>query len=257
MQPIIQNIITVFKATLLVLLCSACDSFGSKESAISPQTGTGGSMARFAITGNTLYVVGKSNLNVYDITTPENPHQIATKKMDMGVETIFPYQDKLFIGANDGMYIFDNAQPTNPKLLSKYTHVLACDPVVVQGNYAYVTLRGGRACGNWVTQSVLQVIDISNPSQPQQVGEMRLDNPYGLGVNGDRLFVCERDKGLTVIDITTPQQPRLRFIVSNVKPYDAIVRKDSSLLLSGDDGIYQMVFKEGNNYEILSKIPVL
>ncbi|HEV7380112.1 MAG TPA: hypothetical protein VGN64_09980, partial [Dyadobacter sp.] len=124
-------------ASLSVVAFAALLLFGgcagdSANSEMNPQSGTGGSMARFAITGNTLYLVSKETLEVYDISDASNPVKAVSKNMGMGIETIFPYQDHLFIGANDGMYIYNNQAPQNPTLLSKYTHIQSCDPVVVQ-----------------------------------------------------------------------------------------------------------------------------
>jgi hypothetical protein len=131
----------------LALLLGACD-VGSKSSDVAPgsQTGVRGSMASFAITGNTLYIATKQSLDVYDISQAEFPVKTAKTELGVGVETIFPYRNNLYIGANDGMYIFDNTQPKSPRLLTKYSHIMSCDPVAVQDNFAYVTLRVGTEC---------------------------------------------------------------------------------------------------------------
>ncbi len=184
----------------LVCLLYACDS-GKDSSAVIPLSGAGGSMARFAISGNTLYIVSKEDLNVFDITDGSTPKKSAVKKLEPGIETIFPYQNHLFIGANDGLYIFSTSNPLNPTFLSKYEHVLSCDPVVVQGKYAYVTLRASSNCRPWNGISTLDVINIENLSSPKLVSSYPLSEPYGLGVTGDKLFVCEGDNGLTLMNI--------------------------------------------------------
>jgi len=252
----IRNIFYTCCLSAFAILFISCDSLSSREGSVNPQSGAGGSMARFAITGNSLYVVGKSDLSVYDISVPDQPKPTAVKKMDMGVETIFPYQNMLFVGANDGLYIFDNQQPADPKFLSKYVHIMSCDPVVAQNNYAYVTLRAGRACGNWLGRSRLDIIDISNPSAPAQVNSLSMDEPYGLGVSGHRLFVCEGQKGLKVFDISTPKLPFLLYSVRDMHAYDVIPQPNNTLILTGQDGIFQMAFNDDNSYEVLSTIPV-
>lgn len=252
----IRNIFYTCCLSAFTILFISCDSLSSREGSVNPQSGAGGSMARFAITGNSLYVVGKSDLSVYDISVPDQPKPTAVKKMDMGVETIFPYQNMLFVGANDGLYIFDNQQPTDPKLLSKYVHIMSCDPVVAQNNYAYVTLRAGRACGTWFGTSTLDIIDISNPSKPSHVNSLPMEEPYGLGVSGHRLFVCEGQKGLKVFDISAPKLPLLLYSVQDMHAYDVIPQPNNTLILTGQDGIFQMAFNDDNSYEVLSTIPV-
>lgn len=239
----------------LVLLIFGCES-QSSESSVNPQTGVGGSMARFAITGNTLYIVSKQSLEVYNIADAANPVKSTTKNMGLGIETIFPYQNHLFIGANDGMYIYNNNTPDNPTLLTKYTHIQSCDPVVVQGDYAYVTLRGGVVCRNWASQSTLDVINVSNPSSPQLVASQPMLSPYGLGVSGNRLFVCEGDNGLKVLDVTDPASPVEKEHFRQLPSYDVIVR-NNRLIITGAKGLFQYSYNDDDEFELLSRIPVL
>ena len=239
----------------LMILLNSC-SENSGDSGPSPQTGAGGSMARFAITGNTLYIVSKQSLEVYNINDGGNPAKTATKNLGVGIETIFPYQKNLFIGAADGMYIYNNTIPNAPELISKYTHVLSCDPVVVQGQYAYVTLRAGVNCRPGGSFSSLDVVDISDPKVPKMVGSQRMDSPYGLGVSGNKLFVCEGDKGLRVMDITDPKVPIQKLFFQQVPSYDVIVR-ENRLIITGKEGLYQYSYDESDSLDFLSKIPVL
>ncbi|TDE17245.1 LVIVD repeat-containing protein [Dyadobacter psychrotolerans] len=239
----------------VVILLFGCD-MKSSDSAISPQSGQGGSMARFAITGNTLYIVSKKSLEVYNISDGASPVKTESKNMEIGIETIFPYQNHLFIGANDGMYIYNNSKPENPVLLTKYSHVQSCDPVVVQGNYAYVTLRASSLCRPGATPSSLDVIDISKPSEPVLVNSQVMDSPYGLGVSNNMLFVCEGEKGFRIMDITNPKLPFGKQYFKDLPSYDVIVR-NNQLIITGAKGLFQYQFDDQNNMELLSKIPVL
>ncbi|GAB2789676.1 hypothetical protein GCM10027275_38320 [Rhabdobacter roseus] len=241
----------------LSLLLWQCN-MGSADSVSPNQNGTGGSMARFAITGNTLYIVTRQSLDVYDITQPDAPTRQAKAELGLGIETIFPYRQNLFVGANDGMYIFNNQQPQAPTLLSKYTHVMSCDPVVVQNQYAYVTLRGGVGCRQWVNNSSLDVVDVSDPANPKLINSQPMQSPYGLGVDGDKLFVCEGISGLKVFDISDPTQPRLHHNYPEVASYDVIPRQNL-LIVTGQNGLYQYRYGDNiaeNSMELLSKIPV-
>ncbi|HET8828856.1 MAG TPA: hypothetical protein VFM79_05925, partial [Pelobium sp.] len=105
--------------------------------------GTGGSTARFTLQNSSLYTVDQSQLKVFDLEDAEKPVFIKDIAIGFGIETIFPYQDKLFIGSTTGMHIYDASNPLSPTKLSTYSHVTSCDPVIVEGNYAYVTLRSG------------------------------------------------------------------------------------------------------------------
>ena len=239
----------------LLLILNSCDD-GRNDSALNPQTGAGGSMARFAITGNTLYIVSKQALEVYDIGDGGNPVKTVQKDMGVGIETIFPYRDNLYVGAMDGMYIYDNSTPKDPKLLTKYQHIQSCDPVVVQGKYAYVTLRSGVACRLGNTPSSLDVVDVTNPAQPQMVHTQRMTSPYGLGISGNKLFVCEGALGLTLFDITNPAVPVFKQTFAELPAYDVIAR-GKHLIVTGEKGLFQFRYDDADKIEFLSKIPVL
>ncbi|CAG4995451.1 hypothetical protein DYBT9275_01641 [Dyadobacter sp. CECT 9275] len=236
-------------------ILTSCDTQKADSASVNPQNGVGGSMARFAITGNTLYIVSKQALEVYDITSGGEPVKKVKKEMGVGIETIFPYQNHLYIGASDGMYIYSNSSPQNPQFLSKYTHIQSCDPVVVQDQFAYVTLRSGVMCRPWAGQSSLDVVDVSNPANPRMISSQPMQTPYGLGVSGNKLFVCEGDNGLKVMDISQPGQPVLKKHFTTVPSYDVIVRANH-LMITGRDGFLQYTFDDQDRVEFLSKIPV-
>lgn len=105
-------------------------------------TGQGGSLARFKIVEDFLYAVDSHTINVFDISNLEAP--VAGEDVFAGfdIETIFNREDHLFLGSMRGMYIFDISNPAVPAFVSEFQHGTACDPVVVDGDYAFVTLRG-------------------------------------------------------------------------------------------------------------------
>jgi hypothetical protein len=125
--------------------------------------------------------------------------------------------DLLFIGSNTGMFIYDIEDPGNPTFVSEYEHFRACDPVVAEGDYAYVTLRSTNDwCANNVNQ--LQIIDITNIFEPVQVGTYNMFAPYGLAVRGDRVFVCDAASGIKIVDVSDKTNPR---VVQFIEDYDA------------------------------------
>jgi len=241
--------------TAIWSLVLACSTDKSADILPNSQSGIGGSMARFAIVGNALYCVLPDKLQVYDISAPDNPIAKEYVMLNFGLETIFPYKDNLFIGASDGMYIFDNRQPNSPSLLSRYTHVQSCDPVVVQEKYAYVTLRGGVNCRQFTSLSSLDVVDVSDLKNPRLVHTQPMESPYGLGVDGAQLFVCEGNNGLKVFDISKPEQPILKETLKDVKSFD-VIPLSKTLLVTGDGGFYQYRYQQGEKLELLSKISI-
>lgn len=220
-------------------------------------TGAGGSMARFAITGDYLYAVNSASLQVVDISQPASPVRGANVPTNWGTETIFPYQDNLFLGTSTGMLIFDNSQPQQPKFVSAISHFFGCDPVVVAGNYAYVTVRNGSECrtGNNINQ--LEVIDISTIQNPRRIKTYAMQNPHGLGISQNTLFLCEGNYGLKAFDaanvLTLDKHLLAHF--KDIHAFD-VIPLGNTLLAVGNDGLYQYNYTDPKNIRLISKIPV-
>ncbi len=234
---------------------ASSSSFKSQNSPTSQSTGIGGSMARFAIVNDQLYVVNNYTLQLFDITAPTKPVKGKTANLGWNVETIFPYRNSLFIGTTTGLYIFDVTKPAEPKQLSAFSHARACDPVVVHENYAYVTLRGTSTCGVPGTQDVLDVVDISNLSTPRLAKSYPLETPYGLGIDYPTLFVCQGNKGLRVFDASNPLDLKARQTFADVNAFD-VIPMSKTLLTIGKDGLYQYDYSNPDNLRLLSKISV-
>ncbi len=231
------------------------NAFGSSGQPATPTTGVGGSMARFAIQNNQLYVVSTSALQLFDISQPTQPVKGKKAQLSWNVETIFPYRNNLYIGTMNGMYIFDASIPAEPKQLAAFPHARACDPVVVHENYAYVTLRGATSCGAPQAQDVLDIVNVSNPASPVLVKSYPLKTPYGLGVDFPTLFVCQGDNGLAVFDISNPTNPEPRQTFANVHAFD-VIPLQKVLLMVGKDGLYQYDYSDPANLRLLSRIAV-
>lgn len=211
------------------------------EAANDASVGQGGSLARFKIVDDFLYAVDSHNINVFNIADLENPEDLEDVYAGFDIETIFNQGHYLFLGSMRGMYIYDIAAPEIPTLVSEFQHGTACDPVVVDGDYAYVTLRGGNQCG--ATESGLFIIDISNISQPELKVSYAMDGPYGLGIKDEKLFVCDGESGLKVYDKTNVEDLITLNHFKNINTFDVIPLNDN-LLMVGDGILYQYAYLE-------------
>ncbi|MGB8194592.1 MAG: hypothetical protein WCF67_21855 [Chitinophagaceae bacterium] len=193
----------IYLFLLTTVLHVSCEKQADTSNASpSAGSGAGGSLARFAIVGNYLYIVGYGTLTSFDITDPTKPVKKNTVNAGIAIETIFPYKDKLFLGSAVGMYIFSLANPALPVKEGEVTHIRACDPVVSNDTASYVTLRNfGTSCGA-STSNVLNIYDIKNLKTPRLVRTELMKSPYGLGIKQKGLYVCEGVNGLTVFELT-------------------------------------------------------
>jgi hypothetical protein len=234
-------------------MMNVAQSYGGISSA---GIGVGGSMARFSITGNTLYIVDESNLHIYDIANASSPNLVKTTGVGWGIETMFILGDNLFFGTRNGMLIYDISVPVSPMYISQFWHLTSCDPVVVQDTLAFVTLRGGNTCWNNDVNE-MDVLSIKNLEEPYLLKAYPMVGPYGLGIDGTTLFVCDGTAGLKVYDTSDPLTIDEHLIVQfpNIFAYD-VIPLNGNLLLIGDDGFYQYSYS-GQNIQLLSKIEVV
>ena len=217
----------------------------------STKTGTGGSMARFTLLNNYMYTVTNGDLYTFDISTPQDPHLV--KETNIGnwnIETIYPLKNKLFIGSTNGMYIYDVSTPGNPVQQGQLTHVRSCDPVIADGNTAWVTLRSGTSCGGFTNQ--LDVIDVSNVTKPSLIKSYGMTNPYGLGKEGDMLFICDGINGVKVYNAADVNNLKLIKWISGMEAYDVIALNSRALVVA-KNGLYQYDYSK-SDIRLLSKI---
>lgn len=214
-------------------------------------TGKAGSLARFAVLGDMLYTVDEYSMRLFDLSTPTSPTAGPKIGFLFGVETIFPKDHYLFLGTQRGMYIYDVAAPQTPRQVSFFSHVLSCDPVVVDERYAYLTLRSGASfCRNGVNE--LQVIDLTTLSNPKLARTYPMKGPQGLGVDDNQLFVCDSD-GLKTFN--TSQAPALTQTQHYKVAVTDVIPNNGTLLAIGPRGLYQYSYA-GPKLQQLSFLPI-
>jgi hypothetical protein len=226
---------------------------GSAEQ--SSSAGIGGSMARFGLTGNALVAVDNYTYYNIDLSSPKTPTLTSKTQVNWGIETMFLTGKYMFLGTTTGMLIYDLSDVNKPVYLSTFWHATGCDPVVVQNNKAYVTIRGGNICGSNVNR--LDVLDVTNLLKPALLRSYSMDNPYGLGISDDILFVCDGTSGLKVYNAADPylitENQLAKF--PNIQAYD-VIPLGKSLLMIGSDGFYQYDYSDVKNIKQISVIKV-
>jgi hypothetical protein len=215
--------------------------------------GVGGSFAKFQIRNNALYTLNDWKLNIFNITNPTQAtfdHDLFLNTWVSGqFETLFIQKQYLFIGSTDGVYILDLSNEFNPQFVSQFTHGTACDPVVVNLNTAYITIRGSNTCG--AIEDQINVIDISNINQPTLSSTYLLSEPYGLGFRNNVLYVCSASDGLTIFDASNPilsLQNSYEFDVKDVIPLP------SHLIAVGNQKIIQFEYQDNFELRVISEI---
>ena len=230
------------------------NSSNSSQTKSSSPVGQGGSMARFALTINKLYTVSNSDLNVFNTSKAFEPNFITKVNLNnWAIETIFPMKNKLFIGSQTGMYIYDITNPNNPVEAGQFSHVRSCDPVIADDNYAYVTLRSGTACQGFSNQ--MEVLKLNNLSDVQLVKTYSMVNPHGLSKDGNLLFICDGKDGLKIYDAANVNDMKLIKQFTGIDTYDVIAMNNIALVVA-KDGFYQYDYSNRNDIKLISKMGI-
>ncbi|MDX2250178.1 MAG: hypothetical protein SF052_25570 [Bacteroidia bacterium] len=234
------------------------DALGGNSGNSEFGTGVGGSLARFTIVNDYLYAVTWTDLEVFDITDMAHPQSVREVPIGWDIETIFPTNNRLFIGAMSGMFIYSLDNPTNPTYLSQFSHVRSCDPVVVENDYAFVTLKNesGNVCDGFANQ--LDVINISDLTKPNLEYTYSMTAPSGLGIRNGVLFICDGSAGLKVYDATDVSKINKNLLAqfSDIQVTD-VIPLHNLLLAIGKGGLYQYDYSDLQDIKQISLIPVV
>jgi hypothetical protein len=230
-----------------VLFAASASSGGNQTG-----TGTGGSMARFTIVNDYLYAVSFSDLNVFAISNRNDPVFANKTQIDWHIETIYPFKDKLFIGGNTGMYMYDiSSTPENPTAIGQFTHARSCDPVIADNDYAYVTLSDGTPCLGIANQ--LDIVDIKNLSSPTLKKTYPMTHPEGLSKDNTTLFICDGKDGLKVFNTTDVNDIKLIKKLNEGEPIDVITANGLAVVVA-KDGLYEYDYSDLNNIHLVGKL---
>ena len=216
-------------------------------------SGKNGSMSRFSMYSDYLYVVLNDYMHIFNITG-ETPVEAASKvQIGWNVETIFSYKDCMFMGTPWGMHIYSVENPLAPERMSSITHVFGCDPVVVEDDLAYVTIHSGNMCGQNSNQ--LLIVDVSDVRSPKQLVTYSMTKPKGLGIDNGTLFIC--DDGLKAYKIGEPQKLMSNKLAhyTGMEGYD-VIPINNVLMMVADDGLYQYDYSNPEDIKFMSKLAI-
>jgi hypothetical protein len=216
-------------------------------------TGTAGSEAVMTLVGDYLYAIPEEHsLGVVHIADSTNPTQVSYGMAGYDLETIFPIQDKLLLGSKEGVFVWSISNPAQPAQMSEFTHGTACDPVIANSSYAFVTLRSGTSCGGAANE--LDILNASDLSNASLLKTYPLTSPSGLCLDGSLLFICD-GSAVKVFDISNPDNLQLLSEVSVNNPNDVIAANHVMMVVAAD-GLYQFDYTDPNHVVALSQLTI-
>jgi hypothetical protein len=81
-------------------------------------------------------------------------------------------------------------------------------------------------------------------------------SPYGLGIDGDLLFITEGDAGLKIYN-TADVSKIDENLIQHITGFNAfdVIPNNGLLILTGKDGLYQFDYSNIDEVKMLSLIP--
>ena len=203
-----------------------------------------------AVQGNYVYIGNGYLFQVLDVSDPANPKIVGQLSMEYPVYrvrvsgnyayTISPFR------------IIDISNPANPVVVSTYHLSSGVDPSAeeIKGNYAYL----GNALG------FVYIIDISDPSNPREIGRMRTFGEIVeyIAVKDTVLYASPNDDAVNIFNIADPSSP---FWIPSVIPNGpAPLTIEGNYLYTGtgaDGGVFQTYdISDPYNPRLVNGIPV-
>lgn len=136
--------------------------------------------------------------------------------------------------ADRGLWVINVSDLATPRALShhigivKYSGTIPYNSISNEGNLVLITQQNRVG-----VDSVLEIIDLSNPRQPIRRGGLRTGySPYYVAVEDSIAYLATPDSGLRIVDFHNPEAPReLSHILSSAigvavrSPYAYVMRE--------------------------------
>jgi subtilisin-like proprotein convertase family protein len=192
-----------------------------------------------AVDGATLFVVGAHGFEMLDISNPTSPTVQMTYKESYSFFSSIAVKDTYVYALSEygGLDIIDIADKSAPrKVVDNFGPDGSFNALVIAGNYAYLASKT-HLKGN----GYLLVLDISNPTSPQQVGRYDLTSAWDVAVDGTYAYVANDQAGVTVLNIANPASPVLAGSYDTPGSARSIALKGNYAYIADDSGGLQVV----------------
>lgn len=249
-----MKVSAIFSNLLFATLLVGCQG-GSSDGSVGGGAGQSSSKSTFAIANNQLYVMDQANVGVFDLNNGRDIAKIQTLSLGRrDGETLFNHQGShLLVGKQSGVDILEINNQGKIKHIAEHSHLTACDPVITQGERAFITISSGERCRTGVNR--LEVLDISNMKSPRLIYQKNMASPQGLAISGNNLFICDTKQGLqrfTIIDNGEGFDLEAGYISDYFTCDDIIINQDTLVLKSSRE--IKQVRWQGDDFTLLSTI---
>lgn len=178
-----------------------------------------------AVWGDMVYAAtGDGGLYIIDVSVPENPQVVKSVEIETSLwaEGVAATENTVYVVGGYGFWIIDVSDPATASITgSVLFNYKASYRVQVSENRAYLATTDG-----------LKVIDISNHSNPYEIGSLDSSWGWDIFLKDDIAYLID-DTGLQIINISVPNNPELIGTIFT-KGYTVAVDGDMGYVLGNE-----------------------
>ena len=97
-----------------------------------------------------------------------------------------------------------------------------------------------------ILEDGMRIYDIADINNPVFVRTISMENPKGIALDGEHLFVCEKFNGLTVFELSNQENPELIYKSDEFGAFD-LIPASGLLMVVGPDTLHQFDYTDINN----------
>jgi hypothetical protein len=137
------------------------------------------------------YVAGYENgVEVVDVKDPSSPKQIATVAGTKGAVSLHIHGQRLYVARfTAGIVILDISERESPQLIGSFCDDDGGEAKCVRGDGEHLYVQDGHA---------IEVLDVTDPTRPYEIGEDRRGAGHGICIDGKYIYLASVKKGLRV-----------------------------------------------------------
>jgi hypothetical protein len=220
--------------------------------------GQAGSLSSVVEVNGFLYTIGGNHLQTFGITPFQEKLTLIDSVASSSVfETIFNYNDLLFVGTRSNMLIYKIQRDGKPGFFRSFQHETDCDPFVANDQLAFTSINASTTCSSNSTNELF-ITKTQEGYQfipPDKLASHPMTSPLGLGLRDDILYLCEGAAGLKVIEYQRNGQIKVLHHYKDVHALSVTVLSERLCVVT-PTALLLYAYKTNQGLELVSKIPI-
>ncbi|MFA7256685.1 MAG: hypothetical protein WC047_03835, partial [Kiritimatiellales bacterium] len=186
-------------ALLVGILCAGAETPMDQAQQLPMQAAGIGPSMDVAIEGGFLYIIGRQQLQIADLSNPAKPRVVGQIGGLGGVRQIAVKDKTAYITSReDGLFIIDVHQPDKPRILCHYDTAGLATGIELTGHIAMIAS----------THTGVELVDVSDPGHPVHLSSVRTGEAQSVVARNGWMYVgVWASSELVICDIHNPRQP--------------------------------------------------